>query len=83
MNIVESIQKNPTDWETNGYVLSHKPSGLALWVANGWLFCKVRSESKIHVYISCIEAWKIMRAYHKWNKNRLRLALTKEVNCNE
>ena len=35
------------EWRMSNYTITHLPSGLKLWTANGWMFLKTEMDSKI------------------------------------
>ena len=38
--IIAALMARPSDWVFDGYRLEDKPTGVALWVANGRFFCQ-------------------------------------------
>jgi len=52
--LVDSM-KRVEEWEISRYELTHKPTGLILWIANGWMFLEADRDSPIPLSPSLLE----------------------------
>ncbi len=49
------------DWRIGRYVLTHNPTGLELWISNGWTFLESTDDSPIYVRLSLINRFRLWR----------------------
>ncbi len=56
--LVESM-KRVNEWEISRYELRHKPSGLILWIANGWAFLGADEDSPIPLTPTLLERMRL------------------------
>lgn len=62
--LIELFDKQPiAEFIDNGYVVYHKPSGIVIWIANGWSFVEAYEQTKFG--FNCIEKWRVWRAYKR------------------
>ena len=56
--LVDSM-KRVNEWEISRYKLRHKPTGLILWIANGWMFLAADEDSPIPIEPTLIERMRL------------------------
>lgn len=64
--IIDSLQNKPEEWTADKYVLSHKPTGLRIWIAN-WFLGVSPYESEIPFSLGLIDRILVYRAYKEWS----------------
>ncbi len=66
--LIESIYKAPEDWVMGTYRFLHRPTGLVVWVANGFWFLKVEQLGS-DGYMSFMDKVRLHKAIKWWRKN--------------
>jgi hypothetical protein len=62
-----SLRDQPAEWNIDRerrYTLDHQPSGLQVWVANGWPFCALWAPEKLKLgLVGKTRVWLAARAW--------------------
>ncbi|MGF6409387.1 hypothetical protein OKW37_001057 [Paraburkholderia sp. MM5482-R2] len=69
--IAASLRERPAQWQIDSeqrYTLDHEPSGLKLWIANGWAYCAIYAPEKLKLGLIgrtrvWLAAWTWLRKY--------------------
>ena len=77
-SVIEALEDHPDDWSATAHHLTHKPSGLVMWIANGGAFCGVARSSKHHLDLGLFARWRIYRAYLRWHRRKAHFLM---LNC--
>ena len=64
--ICKSLKKNPQEWSVTPFRLTHKATGVEIWIGNGRMFLTTGSGSKIPVYLSLFGKFKVWKSYKAW-----------------
>lgn len=73
--LIQSLRDNPDQWDSDRYHLKHKPTGITLWVANGWSCLGADADSTVDVHLGLIGRWRLYREYRRWKKRQVQLKL--------
>lgn len=63
--LIQRIYDNPQEWTISRHHFTHKPSGVMIWVANGFTFFQTENTLKFNF----IQKVKCYVAFKKWCKN--------------